>query len=151
MVEVKVERVGFDLENQQAVIILKEVGSDRLLPIWVGALEGNAVAMVIEGIQAPRPMTHDLMKNLLDLLGVTVTMVIIDDLRDGTFFAQIAMKVGDETREIDARPSDAVALAIRAKAPIYASEMVLEMAGIRPKQPGDAGGTGAVGSEPGSL
>ncbi|MHB0884431.1 MAG: bifunctional nuclease family protein [Bacillota bacterium] len=141
MIEVKVERVGFDLENQQAVIILKEADGDRLLPIWVGALEGNSVAMMVEGLQAPRPMTHDLMKNLLDLFSVTMTMVFIDDLRDGTFFAQITMKVGEETKEIDSRPSDAVALAIRTKAPIYVSEMVLEAAGVRPKE-GEEDGDG---------
>ncbi|HEY3314859.1 MAG TPA: bifunctional nuclease family protein [Bacillota bacterium] len=137
MIELKVERVGFDLENQQAVIILKSTQDDRLLPIWVGALEGNAVAMMVEGIEPPRPMTHDLLKNLLDLCGAAVTMVLIDDLRDGTFFAQITLKVGNETKEIDSRPSDSVALALRAKAPIYASEMVLELAGVKPKGPED--------------
>lgn len=135
MIEVKVERVGFDLENQQAVIILKSTQDDRLLPIWVGAIEGNAVAMMLEGIEPPRPMTHDLMKSLLDLCGAAVTMVLIDDLRDGTFFAQMTLKIGNETKEIDSRPSDSVALALRAKAPIYASEMVLELAGVKPKEP----------------
>ena len=142
MIELKVERVGFDLENQQAVIILKEANGERLLPVWVGALEGNSVAMMVEGLQAPRPMTHDLMKNLLDLFSVTVTMVFIDDLRDGTFFAQITMKVGEETKEIDSRPSDAVALALRTKAPIYVSERVLEAAGVRPKEADEAAEAG---------
>ena len=131
MVELTVHRVAFDAQSNQAIVILRDSTGQRFLPIVVGPAEGTAIAMAVEGVEAPRPQTHDLVKLILDRLGVTVTGVLIDDMRDDTFLAQIAMRSGDALLEIDARPSDAIAIALRAQAPIRALAKVLDLAGIQ--------------------
>lgn len=110
-------------------LILKEVNGDRRLPIIIGAFEAQSIALEMEGIKPPRPLTHDLIKNLLDALGSDLTEITISELRDGTFYA----KLGLETQEIDARPSDAIALAVRYGAPIYVAEKVMEEAAFLPE------------------
>ncbi|MDO8549782.1 MAG: bifunctional nuclease family protein [Ignavibacteria bacterium] len=118
-------------------ILLKEVNGNRRLPIIIGAFEAQAIALEIEGIKPPRPLTHDLLKQVTDNLGATITEVVIDELRENTFYAKIILEVSALTNEIDARPSDAIALAVRAQAPIYVSETVMEVAAFIPSEDGD--------------
>ena len=111
-------------------LVLGEVGGNRRLPIIIGAFEAQAIALELEKIPPPRPMTHDLLRNLYDALGAEVTDVVIDDLREGTFFAKIRYVFDDDEAQLDARPSDAVALAVRTEAPIFVAATVLDEAGI---------------------
>lgn len=113
-------------------ILLKEIGGNRRLPIIIGAFEAQAIALEIEGIKPPRPLTHDLLKRITDNLGATVVEVIVDELKENTFFAKIILEVSGLTQDIDARPSDAIALAVRAEAPIYVAETVMEAAAFIP-------------------
>jgi len=134
VIEMKVDKVGIDPENGMAVVMLKDEAGKRFLPIWIGALEANAIALAMEGVVPPRPLTHDLLKNMLERFQARVTMVLINDLRDDTFYAQITLDSRGETMEIDGRPSDAIALAIRFQAPIFAAEKVIETAAISEEQ-----------------
>ncbi len=118
-------------------ILLKEVNGNRRLPIIIGAFEAQAIALEIEGIKPPRPLTHDLLKQITDNLGATIIEVVIDDLRENTFYAKIIFEVSALTNEIDARPSDAIALAVRAQAPIYVAESVMEIAAFVPSEEGE--------------
>jgi bifunctional DNase/RNase len=111
-------------------LVLGEVSGKRRLPIIIGAFEAQAIALELEKIQPPRPMTHDLIRNLFDALGAEVTDIVIDDLREGTFFAKVRYVYDDDEAMLDARPSDAVALAVRTDAPIYVAAAVLDEAGI---------------------
>lgn len=118
-------------------ILLKEMNGIRRLPIIIGAFEAQAIALEIEGIKPPRPLTHDLLKQVIDNLGGTVVEVLIDELRENTFYAKILLEISALTNEIDARPSDAIALAVRAQAPIYVSEAVMETAAFVPSEEND--------------
>ena len=113
-------------------ILLKEVSGSRRLPIIIGAFEAQAIALEIEGIKPPRPLTHDLLKNIIDNLGAVIIEVIVDELRENTFYAKIIMDISSITSEIDSRPSDAIALAVRAQAPIYVAESVMQAAAFIP-------------------
>ncbi len=113
-------------------ILLKEVGGNRRLPIIIGAFEAQAIALEIESIKPPRPLTHDLLKNIVDNLGAIVIEVIVDELRENTFYAKIILDVSSINSEIDSRPSDAIALAVRAQAPIYVAETVMQAAAFVP-------------------
>jgi uncharacterized protein len=113
-------------------ILLKEIEGARRLPIIIGAFEAQAIALEIEGIKPPRPLTHDLLKQIIDSLGGSVVEVIISELRENTFYAKIVLEVSGLTNEIDARPSDAIALSVRTQSPIYVAEPVLESAGFIP-------------------
>ncbi|CUU00594.1 hypothetical protein JGI1_00019 [Candidatus Thermokryptus mobilis] len=115
-------------------LILKEVGGDRRLPIIIGSFEAQAIALELENVKPPRPLTHDLIKNILDGLGVSMIEVVVTDLRDGTFYAKIYLELNGLTYEIDSRPSDAIAVAIRCGAPIYVNEEVMEEAGFAPEE-----------------
>ena len=110
----------------QYVLTLEEVGGQRLVPIWIGVNEGNAIGLKLQDEKLPRPMTHDLMNNMLKSLGARVERVLISDLRDGTYFAVILLTAGSRRYEIDARPSDAMALAVRSETPIFVGEKVLK-------------------------
>jgi len=126
-IEVKIRALMMDPNSGTPIIILKDVGSDTMLPIWVGAYEANAIALEIEKIAPPRPMTHDLLRNLLVELGVQVDRVVVTSLRDNTFFAVIEMRNSDGDRMVlDSRPSDAIALALRADCPIYVDMEVIK-------------------------
>jgi bifunctional DNase/RNase len=118
-------------------ILLKEMNGNRRLPIIIGAFEAQAIALEIEGIKPPRPLTHDLLKNVIDNLGASIIEVIIDELKENTFYAKIIIEVSALTNEIDARPSDAIALAVRAQSPIYAAEAVMEAAAFIPTDEAD--------------
>lgn len=115
-------------------ILLKEIEGVRRLPIIIGAFEAQAIALEMEGIKPPRPLTHDLLKQVVDNLGASVIEVIVNELKDNTFYAKIVLEVSGLTNEIDARPSDAIALAVRTYAPIYVSESVMEAAAFIPSE-----------------
>ncbi|MBI5968225.1 MAG: bifunctional nuclease family protein [Deltaproteobacteria bacterium] len=129
MVEMKVQGLFYDSETNQSIVVLKDEATGRTLPIWVGLFEANAITMGIEHTWTPRPMTHDLMKNIIEGMNANVRQIAVNDLRSNTFYAVISLEVEGRLVEIDSRPSDAIALAIRAKAPIYVAEKVLESAG----------------------
>ena len=126
-IEVKIRALMMDPNSGTPIIILKDVQSDTMLPIWVGAYEANAIALEIEKIAPPRPMTHDLLRNLIVQLGVQVDRVVVTSLRDNTFFAVIEMRNSEGDRMVlDSRPSDAIALALRADCPIYVDMEVIK-------------------------
>jgi hypothetical protein len=111
-------------------LILKEINGNRRLPIIIGAFEAQSIALEMEGIKPPRPLTHDLMKNIIDTFGVSLQDVFINELRDGTFYAKITIEGVSDSQEVDSRPSDAIALAVRYGVPIFVSDEVLKEAGI---------------------
>jgi len=122
--------VRVELPTNQPIVLLKEDEGERYLPIWIGAAEAAAIAFALQGVVTPRPMTHDLMKNLLDEVGAEVQRIEITELREGTYYANINMRMNGNAYEISARPSDAIALAVRVEAPIFADEEVLTDASI---------------------
>jgi len=122
--------VRVELPSNQPIVLLKELKGERYLPIWIGAAEAAAIALALQGVVTPRPMTHDLMKNILEEMAVEVSRIVITELREGTFYAQIDMRRNGSAFEISSRPSDAIALAVRLEAPIFASEDVLSEAAI---------------------
>lgn len=125
-IEVKIRGLMMDPSSGTPIIILKDVNSETMLPIWVGTYEANAIALEIEKIAPQRPMTHDLLRNLIVEMGASVLRVVITELRDNTFFAVIEMRnTSGESLMLDARPSDAIALALRADSPIYVNEEVI--------------------------
>ena len=124
--EMKITGLTMDPQTNTPIVVLKDTKSDTVLPIWIGLLEATAIATELEKIQFPRPMTHDLIKNLMSHLGAAVDRVEVCDLRDNTFYAWIYLMVKGKESKIDARPSDALAIALRTSAPIYVNEVVLE-------------------------
>lgn len=128
LVEVKIGALIMDPNSNSPIVVLKGVDSETILPIWVGAFEANAIALEIEKIVPQRPMTHDLIRNLITEMGCRVTRVIITDLRENTFYALIELSdEAGKTISLDARPSDAIALALRSDCPIFAEQKVLEI------------------------
>ncbi len=127
-VEVRIRGLMMDPVTNMPMIVLKDMSGEGVLPIWVGIFEANAIALEIEKSSTPRPMTHDLLRNTLRALDARVTRVVVSDLRDDTFFAVIWMERNGEVMTLDARPSDALALAMRADCPIYVSRAVMENA-----------------------
>jgi bifunctional DNase/RNase len=119
------------------IVVLKDVASDTVMPIWVGIFEANAIAIEIEKLAAPRPMTHDLTRNLIHHLNGILEKVVITELRDDTFFAILWMRQDNEPITVDARPSDAIALALRADCPIYVSEQVMQSAKLNTSGPAE--------------
>jgi bifunctional DNase/RNase len=117
-----------DPVSNSPIVVLKDDEEKFFLPIWVGIFEANAIALQLENVSTPRPMTHDLLRNALIELNAEVTRIVINDLRDSTFFARIGLVTNGKTLELDARPSDAIALALRAQAPIFVAQSVLEQA-----------------------
>ena len=130
MIEMTIESIRVSLRNYQRVVILREKGSDRYLPIWIGAAEADAIAVRLQNHSVARPLTHDLLSNVIAEFGGAVKHVVVNDLENDTFFARITVEHEGGTVEIDSRPSDAIALAVRAAAPIYAEESVLDRAGV---------------------
>jgi bifunctional DNase/RNase len=125
-IKMNIRGLMIDPVSNMPIIILKDPDGDAVLPIWVGIFEANAIAMQLEKIASPRPMTHDLLRNVIEGLDVSIDRVEITDLKDNTFFALIHLNRGGETLTIDARPSDAMALALRADAPIFVGQAVLD-------------------------
>lgn len=129
MLEMKVRGLTLDPLSNMALVILRDLEGNKALPIWVGIPEASAIALEIEQVPTPRPMTHDLIKNLLEGINASVTRVVVNDLRDSTFYATISLSWQGKEFHIDSRPSDAIAVALRVKAPIYATLDVIERAG----------------------
>ncbi|MFP6871344.1 MAG: bifunctional nuclease family protein [Nitrospinota bacterium] len=128
MIEMKVKGLTLDPLTNVPIVILREAEGERSLPIWVGIFEAHAIAREIEEFQTPRPMTHDLIKNIISGVKGRVTRILVSDLRDNTFFAEILLAINGSEISIDSRPSDAIALALRMSAPIFVEEKVLEEA-----------------------
>lgn len=122
--------VRVELPTNQPIVLLREADGDRFLPIWIGGVEAQAIAFALQGMTTPRPLTHDLMKDMLDGLGAEVTRLVISELRDGTFYADLTLGVNGRESTVSARPSDAIALAVRIGTPIFAAEEVLDEASI---------------------
>ena len=121
-----ISKLAVDSLTKNPIVILKEVGGERSLPIWIGLLEANAIASELEGIKFPRPMTHDLLKNIMDLVDVKVKRVEVCGLKNNTYFALLHITHNGKEISIDARPSDALALSLRFEAPIFAAEEVIK-------------------------
>jgi uncharacterized protein len=130
MIEMTVDSIRVSLMNYQRVVILKEKTAERYLPIWIGPSEADAIAVKLQGVSVPRPLTHDLLCSIIDALGATISSIVVSDLKNDTFYAKILLSVDGEQMEVDSRPSDALALAVRAEVPIFAEETVLDKAGI---------------------
>ncbi len=130
MIEMTIDSIRVSLMNYQRVVILKEKMAKRYLPIWIGPAEADAIAVKLQGVTVPRPLTHDLLSSVIDSLGAAIESIIVSDLKSDTFYAKIILNVDGKQLEIDSRPSDALALAVRTDAPIFAEEAVLDKAGI---------------------
>src|SRR5205085_4696552 len=153
LVEMVVESVRVHMLSSQHVVILKESDRERYLPIWIGPWEANAIAMRLQGLTPERPLTHDLFASALEELGVRIQQVVIADLADETFHARLFLESNGQTVEIDSRPSDALALAVRAGVRIFAAEAVLTRAAVEPEaRSGEAlemtGELGSAGTDP---
>ena len=133
MIEVKIDSIRVSLMSQHRVVVLKDVDTDRYLPIWIGPFEADAITIQLQGVQVARPLTHDLLKSVIDEMGATISHVMVNELKNDTFFARIVMDVNGQSMEIDARPSDAIALAVRANAPLFVAEEVMSAASIVPE------------------
>jgi uncharacterized protein len=132
--EMVIYGVSFDMVGKQPIVLLKTVDGNRFLPIWIGHPEAASILMKLQGASTPRPMTHDLLCDMLGELDVKCTQVAVTELRDNTFFASITLSVNGREMEIDSRPSDAIALAVRAGAPIFAAEEVIAESAIEFEQ-----------------
>jgi len=130
MIELNLVGVRVELPTNQPIVLLRERDGERYLPIWIGAMEATAIAFALQGIVTARPMTHDLLKNVLEEVGVRVERIVITELREGTFYAIIHMQQNGSQYEVSSRPSDAMALAVRVNVPIFANEEVLSEASI---------------------
>ncbi len=129
MIQMEVGGLGFDPRNLSPLVLLKDHEEMNFLPIWIGIFEAASIAMEMQGLHPPRPMTHDLIKSVLEKTGSKVERVIINDIKDGTFYAVLEVKKSDGSKvNIDSRPSDAIAIAIRCAAPVYVSEVVMMQA-----------------------
>src|SRR5512141_253354 len=127
-IEMNIKGLMVDPITNMPIIILRDKDGQRVLPIWVGLFEANAIALQIENVTTPRPMTHDLLKNMIEDLKGTVQKIVVSDLRESTFYALIYVSVNGDVVAVDARPSDAIALALRARAPIFVEEAVIDSA-----------------------
>ena len=133
MIELQLVGVRVELPTNQPIVLLKEREGERYLPIWIGPVEATAIALGMQGIETQRPMTHDLMRDLLQGLGVSVDRIVITELREGTFYAEIQMSQNGDAVSVSSRPSDALALAVRMNLTIFAHEDVLDEASIAVK------------------
>lgn len=130
MIRVTIESIRVDSRNEQYVVILKEESEERYLPIWIGPAEAEAIAIELQGVEVPRPLTHDLLYSVIHTLGAGVDSVVVSELEGNTFHAKVILRANGEQTEVDCRPSDALALAVRAQIPVFAEEPILDKAGI---------------------
>lgn len=130
MRELVIDSIRISQMNYQRVVVLKEMATELFLLIWIGPTEAEAIAVKMQGMTVPRPLTHDLLVDLVKSVGGTFEHILVNDLQNETFYAKIVIRIGDRTHEIDSRPSDAMAVAVRAEVPIYVSDQVMEKAGI---------------------
>lgn len=134
MIEVTIDSIRVSLMSQHRIVVLKEESGARFLPIWIGPFEADAITLQLQGIDAPRPLTHDLLKTVIETLGGEVLHIVISGLEKNTYFARIVLDVDGDTVEVDSRPSDAIALGVRVNAPIYVADEVMEQAGLKPEE-----------------
>lgn len=134
MIEVNIDSIRVSLMSQHRVVVLKEIDSDRYLPIWIGPFEADAITIQLQGVQVARPLTHDLLKSMIDQMGAKISHVTVSELKNDTFYARIVMDIDGKSMEVDARPSDAIALAVRVNAPLFVAEEVMEAASIVPEE-----------------
>jgi bifunctional DNase/RNase len=128
LIEMTIKGLMVDPVTNMPIVLLRDADNQRVLPIWVGPVEANAIALQVENVAPPRPMTHDLLRNLLTELGATLSRVVICDLRDSTFFAYLELRTSNDVYYVDARPSDALALCLRTRSPIFVDTQVLDRA-----------------------
>lgn len=145
MIEVKIAGIQVSLMSQHRVVLLKELGSERYLPIWIGPYEAEALSIELQQVTVARPLTHDLLRNVIEAMGGVVQYIVVSELRDDTFYARIVISLNGRIIEVDSRPSDAMNLAVRTRAPIYVAEEVMDAAGVVPEQ--DLGEEGEKGEE----
>ncbi|MBN1122401.1 MAG: bifunctional nuclease family protein [Anaerolineae bacterium] len=134
MIQVEIDSIRVSLMSQDRVVVLKDPDSDRYLPIWIGAFEAEAIRAELKNVPVARPLTHDLLKAVILELGGAVDHIYISDLRNDIFYARVVLKADGRTLEVDSRPSDAIALAVRVKVPIYVADVVMERAAIEPDE-----------------
>lgn len=130
MKRLEVVGVRVEVPSNQPIVLLREIGGERFLPIWIGAVEATAIAFAAGGVTPPRPLTHDLFKDVLTALGATLTSVELTEIKEGVFFAELVLAVQGVEHRVSARPSDAIALAVRTESAIFAREALLAEAGI---------------------
>ncbi|HFE66972.1 MAG TPA: bifunctional nuclease family protein [Chloroflexi bacterium] len=133
MIEVEVDSIRISLVSQHRIVVLREVDSERQLPIWIGPYEADAITIELQDVEVARPVTHDLLKNIIEELGGKVSHVLIRALIDGVFYASLFIDVNGEMKEIDSRSSDAIALGVRVKVPIFVNEDVMDEVGVLPE------------------
>ncbi|MEW5960655.1 MAG: bifunctional nuclease family protein [Chloroflexota bacterium] len=148
MIEVNIDSIRVSLMSQHRVVVLKEVDSDRYLPIWIGPFEADAITIQLQGVQVARPLTHDLLKSMIDQMGAKISHVMVSELKNDTFYARIVMDIDGKSLEVDARPSDAIALAVRVNAPLFVAEDVMDAASIVPEQSLEEAELEAADTEP---
>ncbi len=134
MIEVTIDSIRVSLMSQNRIVVLREEGGERLLPIWIGPFEADSITMQLQGMEVHRPLTHDLLKTVIETLGAVVLHILIHGLERNTYFAKIVLDVDGDSVEIDSRPSDAMALAVRVSVPIYVTPEVMEQAGLQPEE-----------------
>jgi len=140
MIEVIIDSIRVSLMSQHRIVVLKDSVGDRYLPIWIGPCEADAITVELQDMPPQRPLTHDLLKSVIRELGGKVVQIVISDLRNDVYYARIVVDVGGKQLEVDSRPSDAIALAVRAKVPIFVSEAVMDKAAIEPDEDVEAEG-----------
>jgi len=133
VIEVTIDSIRVSLMSQHRVVVLKEVDTNRYLPIWIGPFEADAITIRLQDVKVARPLTHDLLKSVINHMGAKVSHVMVSDLKNDTFYAKIVVDVDGTSMEIDARPSDAIALAVRVNAPLFVDESVMDNASIKPE------------------
>lgn len=134
MIEVVIDSIRISLVSQHRIVMLKEMGSERQLPIWIGPCEADAITIELQDVKVARPLTQDLLKNVIAVMGGRVSHVLVKELEEGIFHASLFVDIKGELKEIDCRPSDAIALAVRVKVPIFVAEAVMDEAGVEPEQ-----------------
>ncbi len=134
MIEVTIDSIRVSLMSQNRIVVLREEEGERFLPIWIGPFEADSITMQLQGMEVHRPLTHDLLKNVIETLGAEVVHILINGLERNTYFARIVLDVDGDQVEIDSRPSDAIALAVRVSAPLFVTEEVMEQAGLQPEE-----------------
>lgn len=133
MIEVVIDSIRVSLMSQQRIVMLRDIDGERQLPIWIGPWEAESIAIELQDTELARPLTHDLLRNVIEALGGTVTNIFISELKDNIFYAQLNIVAGGKKHQVDCRPSDAISLAVRVKVPIFVDEAVMIEAGILPE------------------
>ena len=134
MVKVTIDSIRVSLMSQQRIVILKDTESDRYLPIWIGPCEADAITVELQEVEVARPLTHDLLKSVIDQMGAEILHIKVNDLKSDVFYARVVVNNNGKELEVDSRPSDAIAVAVRAKAPIFVEKSVMDKAAIEPEE-----------------